>query len=238
MISDIHGNLEAFHAVLEALSKDNIDKYLCIGDVIGYGADPGACISLVKSIKPAALVAGNHEWGVLGLVDLKDFTEIAKEAVIWAMGVLSQDELGYLKSFKLVFEEKYFTLVHGALEAPEKFYYIFNASDAYQSMKSMKTNLCFVGHTHIPGIFYSDESGILYTQEPKIKIERDRKYIINAGAVGQPRDGDPRASYAIYDDETGAVEIRRVTYDIKTAEEKILKAGLPKRLAYRLQEGR
>lgn len=238
LISDIHGNLEAFQAVLNALSKDRIDEYLCIGDIVGYGADPGPCIRLTKSLEPKALIAGNHEWGVLGLLDLEYFNELARKAVIWTKGVLSRDEFDYLKFFRLVYEDEAFALAHGTLDSPEKFQYIFDGSDAYQSMKLMKKALCFVGHSHVAGIFYSDDGGIASMPGNKIIIERDRKYIINVGSVGQPRDRDPRASYAVYDGEEGSVEIKRVGYDIETAQGKILKAGLPRELAWRLSEGR
>lgn len=238
LISDIHGNLEAFKAVLGALSKESIDEYLSIGDVIGYGADPGACIKLVTSLKIKALIAGNHDWAVLGLTDIEYFNELAKAAVIWTKRVLSQKELDFLKSFRLVYEEGDYTLVHGTLGSPEKFYYILNSFDAYLTIKLMKTAICFVGHSHIPGIFYIADDKVSYIVGPKIKIEHDKKYIVNVGSIGQPRDLDPRASYAIYDDEDSTVEIKRVEYDIKTAQGKILKAGLPEKLAYRLSEGR
>src|SRR3989338_4502921 len=125
LISDIHGNLEAFQAVLGVLSKDRIDKYLCIGDVVGYGADPKACIRLVKSLEPKALIAGNHEWGVVGLTYLEYFNELARKAVIWTKGILSRDEFDYLKSFRLVYEDEAFALAHGSFDSPEKFQYIF-----------------------------------------------------------------------------------------------------------------
>ncbi|MDD5496318.1 MAG: metallophosphoesterase family protein [Candidatus Omnitrophica bacterium] len=237
LISDIHGNLEAFQASLEALSKLNIDKYLCIGDIVGYGADPKACIALVKSLEPVALVSGNHEWGVLGLLDLEYFNEYAKEAILWTKVALDKGDSDYLLSFRLIYKDDGMTLVHGTLDHPEDFNYTLDINDAYISMKLMKTSLCFVGHSHVPGIFYSEGDGIKANAAPEVKIEEDRKYVVNIGSIGQPRDGDPRASYAVFDDEKKTVEIRRVAYDIKKAQEKILKAGLPGRLASRLSLG-
>ncbi len=238
LISDIHSNLEAFKAVLDSLSKERIDRFLCIGDLVGYGADPKECIRLVKSLKPSALVAGNHDWGAAALTDIGYFNADAKEAVLWTRDILDQGELDYLKSFRLIYEEGLFTLVHGTLNSPEKFYYILDVEDAYPTMKLMRTILCFVGHSHVPGIFYCDDSTIHFTNQPKIKIDRSAKYIINIGSIGQPRDLDPRASCAIYDDEEETVEILRVKYDIKAASDKILASGLPKSLAFRLLEGR
>lgn len=237
LISDIHGNIEAFQAVLDAISKDSVDDYLCIGDVVGYGADPQSCISLVRSLEPKILIAGNHEWGVLGLLDLEYFTETAKEAILWTKGALNQDELDYLKSFRLVYEGEAFTLVHGSLESPGEFNYIFNSGDAYFTMRLQKTSVCFIGHTHRPGIFCYDNGSITYRMESELKVEKEKRYIVNIGSVGQPRDGDPRASYAIYDDEEKTIDIRRVEYDIKTARDKILKTSLPAKLAYRLAIG-
>lgn len=238
VISDIHGNLEALHSVIEDISSQKTGQYLYIGDLVGYGADPQAVIRIVQSIGPKVLIAGNHDWGVLGLLDLEYFNEYAKEAVVWAKSVLNKEELSYLKSFRLLYESEIFTLVHGSLDGAEKFHYIFNADDAYFTIKLMKTPLCFVGHTHVAGIFYSSNGKIEYTKEAKVKIDYSRKYVINVGSIGQPRDRDPRASYAIYDDEAGTVETRRVNYDIKATQKKILDAGLPRWLASRLSEGR
>ena len=237
LISDIHGNLEALQAVLDLLLKERIDRYLCIGDVVGYGADPKACMRLIKKLEPAALVAGNHEWGTVELLGLEYFNEYAREAVIWTKRALSKDDADYLKSFRLVYEDEAMTLVHGTLDAPAEFHYLLNSHDAYLTMMQMKTPVCFVGHSHIPGIFYYDD-GVVSLRPAKVKVDRDKRYVINIGSVGQPRDSDPRASYAIYDNEDDTVEIRRAAYDIKKAQGKILEAGLPKVLAYRLSEGR
>ena len=238
ILSDIHGNLEAFQAVLDALSKERIDRYLSLGDVVGYGADPHACVKLLKALNPEALIAGNHEWAVLDLLDIGYFNEATKEAVIWTKNKLSAEDAGYLKYFSLVYDTEKFSLVHGTLRSPERFYYIFSDVDAHKNMPLMKAPLLFVGHSHVAGIFYSHGAATKYTAGPKIGIDRSEKYVVNAGSIGQPRDLDPRASCAIYDDEEDTVEIKRVKYDIKTAQEKILKEGLPGMFASRLSEGR
>lgn len=222
ILSDIHGNLEAFRAVLAALDEERIGRYLFLGDVVGYGADPAGCIKLLKSLSPEALIAGNHEWGVLGLLGREYFNVYARAAVEWTKTVLLESDMDYLRSFKLLFESEDMTLVHGSLESPKEFHYIFNDADARATMKSMKSDLCFVGHTHVAGIFNSDDN---------------KKRIVNAGSIGQPRDRDPRASFVVYDDSSGAIELKRTEYDIKTAQNKILKAGLPKELAFRLSAG-
>lgn len=238
LISDIHGNLEAFEAVLSAISQERVDKYLCIGDVVSYGADPKEAIRLVQFLKPEALVAGNHEWGLADLLDLEYFNEDARKALLWTKGILNHSELDYLASFGLVYEAEGFTLVHGSLEAPAEFYYIHNSVEAHAASMLSKTPLCFVGHSHVPAIFYSDGSRMDDAKSCRIKIAPGKRYVINIGSIGQPRDGDPRASYAIYDTDEFTVEIKRVAYDIDSAREKILKADLPSSLANRLLLGR
>ena len=238
IISDIHGNLEAFQAVLDALSEEDIDTYLSVGDCIGYGANPKECIELLRSLNPEVLIAGNHEWGVLGLKEADYFNELAQYAISWTRKILDKDEIEYLKSFSLVYEDDKMTLVHGTLNMPEEFYYILDTDDAEAAMGRMRNSLCFVGHSHVPGVFASNHHKVEILESQSIRLEYERKYIINAGSVGQPRDGDPRASYVVYDTENPTLEIRRVEYDVKKAQGKILKAGLPTRLADRLSEGR
>ena len=238
VLSDIHGNLEALKAVLDDISGERIDQYLSLGDIVGYGADPKECIRIIRSLEPVVLVAGNHEWGVLALKELEYFNDLAARAVLWTRATLDKEEIEYLKSFELVHEDEKITVVHGTLNMPEEFYYIFDTDDAYVTISNMKNPICFVGHTHVPGIFASEDSKTVYIEDTKIRIDCERKYVINAGSVGQPRDGDPKASYVIYDDEETTIEIKRVEYDVKKAREKILRAGLPAPLAERLLEGR
>ena len=238
LISDIHGNLEALEAVIAELSRQRIDEYLSIGDVVGYGADPSRCIDIVRSLKPKALIAGNHEWGVAGFLGLDYFSEYAAAGIVWTKNILSPSEIEYLKSFKLVCEGDGFVLVHSGLTEPEKFPYIVDSNDALRTMKLMKKPLLFVGHTHAAEIYYSDKEKARETIEPHVLIEGSKLYVVNIGSVGQPRDMDPRASYALYDSDKHTVEIRRVAYDIEKAKAKILKAGLPETLALRLSEGR
>jgi diadenosine tetraphosphatase ApaH/serine/threonine PP2A family protein phosphatase len=238
IFSDVHGNWEAFEAVMTAFAKEDIDQHIFLGDIVGYGADPHACIAGLKALKPQVLTAGNHEWGVLGLLDMEYFNEYAAAAVEWTKNLLSQEELDYLKSFRLFCETGGLTLVHGSLEQPARFKYILDNDDADLSLRSLRTPLCFVGHTHVAGAHFFENGEVVFMKGPKVCIGADKKHIINAGSVGQPRDGDPRASYVIYDDKEKTVEIKRVSYDIEAAQKKIVKAGLPAWLASRLGEGR
>jgi diadenosine tetraphosphatase ApaH/serine/threonine PP2A family protein phosphatase len=238
IFSDVHGNLEAFSAMIAAVSSERVDERISLGDIVGYGADPSACISELKRLAPKVLIAGNHEWGVLGLLASGYFNEYAAEAVRWTAARISPDEARYLKSFELMYETPAMTFVHGSLEQPATFRYVRDRDDADRTMRLSRTPLSFVGHSHRPGIWRMDPSGVGLAGRSKVFIEERGKYIINAGSVGQPRDGDPRGSYVIYDEGEGSVEIKRFSYDIKLAQEKIRKAALPAWLASRLAGGR
>ena len=237
LISDIHGNLEALEAVLNVLGKERTDAYLCIGDIVGYGADPKECIKIVRALKPRMLIAGNHEWGLLGLLCLDFFNEYAAEAITWTRSALGVGELEYLRSFKLSSSDGEMTLVHGTLDEPAEFRYILDTSDADRTLRLLKTTLCFIGHSHVPGIFAFDGRISGRVRGSRVKMEPGKKYVVNIGSIGQPRDGDPRASFAVYDEEDKTVEIKRVSYNIEEAQAKILAAGLPEPLALRLAKG-
>jgi len=238
IFSDIHSNLEAYEAVLEKIASERVEGYYCCGDIVGYGADHSACIDKTREIK-ACIVAGNHDWGSVGLADINNFTENAKAAVLWTTAVLSEKEKDYLKTLKPTYKDK-FMLAHASPDRPEEFEYIFDLSSAYKALSEMeKGTICFVGHTHMPGAFIENRDGYVgYNPWPQIKVEKDTKYLVNVGSVGQPRDGDPRAAYCIYDTDNRVIGINRTKYDIKTAQYKIIKAGLPAALAERLSLGR
>ena len=221
LLSDIHGNLEGFKAVLKRLEREGIDSYISLGDIVGYGADPSECIKLLRSLKPSASIAGNHDRGVVGMFSLNGFNQYARAAALWTKGALKDPELEYLKSLPIMHIDKDFTLVHGSLEDPEDFNYILSDAEAAGSAGLSATPLVFIGHTHAAHI-YRFENG---------------RGVINAGSIGQPRDGDPRASFVIYDDKTADIEIMRVDYDIESARQKILDAGLPAFLGDRLLKG-
>jgi len=238
VVSDIHGNLEALESVLSAVSEERVDGYLFVGDVVGYGADPKECIKLLKSLDPAVAIAGNHDWGAIDKLDVSYFSEAAMAAIICTKRTLDDGELEYLRSFPLSYEDEKLTLVHGTLNMPEEFYYISDTEDAYVSLSLMKNPVCFIGHSHVPGIFTSDHTKVEYVESANVKLDSERRYLVNVGSVGQPRDGNPDASFAIYDDEELTVELKRARYDVKKAQAKILKAGLPAQLADRLSEGK
>lgn len=237
VFSDVHSNLEAFEAVLDAAKTSRVDSYLFIGDIVGYGADPSPCIALLRSLA-CPVVAGNHDWASVEKTPTEYFNEAAAEAVLWTRERLSEFERAYLCGQGLVHETPHFCLVHGTLDHPEEFDYMTDGGRAARTFYLLRQQICFVGHSHMPGVFVDDGEKVTYHGTEKIAIEAGRRYIINDGSVGQPRDGDPRASFCIYDTEASSVEFRRVPYDIASAQKKIRQAGLPGILADRLFLGR
>ena len=233
ILSDIHGNLEALKAAIRAISAEKADQLLCLGDIVGCGADPGECIAIIRDLSTVT-VCGNHDAACRNTLDLSYFTERAAEALIWTRNRLSKKDVDYLNHLKLVHRNKDLTLAHGTLYEPEEFHYMVSPYEADISFKQMKTKICFVGHTHLPGIFLYKDSKIQRPRDNKVNLSSCDKVIINTGSVGQPRDRDPRASYVIYDTDNMEIEIKRVAYDVRTAQEKILNAHLPASLAERL----
>jgi len=239
IFGDIHGNLEALEAVLEDARRQKADAYVCLGDIVGYGANPSECIAAVRQVTDKT-VAGNHDWAAVGRTDIEYFNLFAREAVLWTQAHLSEAEKAFLSRLPLTIEVDRFTVVHSTPHRPELFGYIENAMAARLSFQALSLPLAFVGHSHVPVTFFYEEDGeeIWYTQEPEIPLGDFSKTIVNIGSVGQPRDDDPRAAYGLYDTEKQLVTIRRVEYDIEAAKEKILAAGLPEVLAARLLIGR
>ncbi len=237
IFGDVHSNLEAFEEVIKAYKKERIDRYLCVGDIVGYGADPVGCIENLKILK-ADSVCGNHDWASVGLFDIEYFNPTAKRAIEWTKKFIDDTGKVFLRSLDLILKEGNIILAHGTLHRPEEFLYLLDLTDAQYSFDLMDRQILFIGHTHTPVIFFKKNNTIDYTFKDCLDIEEETRYIINVGSVGQPRDGDPRAAYCVYDTEGKRVWIKRIEYDIEKAEEKILKAGLPAVLGYRLLEGR
>jgi diadenosine tetraphosphatase ApaH/serine/threonine PP2A family protein phosphatase len=236
VLSDIHGNLEALEAVL-ADAAPRTDALLCLGDVVGYGADPGPCLDLVGE-RAAAMVGGNHEHGVAGLLPLDWFNRHARAAAEWTRDRLDEDRRAYLASRPLVAHVEDATLVHASPHRPEEWDYLVTAHDGFEVFPAFATRLCFVGHSHRPAVWSIGSSGPAW--EPgvvDVVLEAGRRYLVNVGSVGQPRDRDARAAYAVWDLDARRVTVRRVAYDVATARGKIVAAGLPRLLADRLPVG-
>jgi diadenosine tetraphosphatase ApaH/serine/threonine PP2A family protein phosphatase len=236
ILSDVHANLEALRAVL-ADAAPRADGVLCLGDSVGYGADPGPCVELLAA-RARALVAGNHEHGVAGLLDLDWFNPAARAAAEWTRERLDDDHRAWLGALPLVSEVEDATLVHASPAQPEEWDYLVTADDGWAAFPHFATRWCFVGHSHVAGAWSLGSAGPEHEARPQtVTAEAGRRYIVNVGSVGQPRDRDPRAAYAVWDTEAGRVEVRRVAYDVEAARRKILAAGLPRFLADRLATG-
>ncbi|MCB9833520.1 MAG: metallophosphoesterase family protein [Planctomycetes bacterium] len=237
ILGDIHGNLEALDAVLSSLAKEGVDRVLSVGDVVGYGADPSACIGRLRDID-AAVVAGNHDWAVVGKLDTTFFNFYAKEAVDWTASVLGRDELEWLGGLPLVRElDGLITVGHATLVDPEQFEYIQSYYDAARSINVMRTPVAVLGHSHVPLAFLMKDS-LALSVATRLDLREVRRALINVGSVGQPRDENPKAAYALYDAATGSYRLNRVRYDMRSTCDKIRQAGLPGILADRLRFGR
>ena len=239
IFSDVHGNLEALETVLSLFEKEGVEEYLCAGDIVGYGAEPRECIAKIRSLGVKG-VGGNHDWACVGMFPVEDFNPFAREAILWTRNVLGAEEFSFLKSLRDICTFGDITLVHGSLDSPEEFRYIFDVESAIPTLELLQTRVCFVGHSHLPMIISRSAEGTIahHHDGGKVKMEKDHRYLVNVGSVGQPRDGDPRAACAIFDSDTSFVAIKRVPYDIVSAQKKIIQAGLPPFLAARLSEGR
>ena len=215
IFSDIHSNLEAFDAVVKAYKEENIDTYVCLGDIVGYGVNPVECIQMARDISDV-IIAGNHDWAVAGQFSTDYFNDWARRAVLWTQKRISHSDNMFLSSLKLIYEKDDLVMVHGSLESPQYFDYVTGTSKAYNNFRIMRKDICFIGHTHSPEVFSQDESGnIECMQKESFQVQEGRRYIVNVGSVGQPRDGDTRACFCIYDTEKKEILIKRVNYDIK-----------------------
>ena len=247
LLGDIHANLEAFNAVMEEINKLEITHYVCIGDIVGYNANPKECLDKMRALNPVATVRGNHDEYVGTNQDLYGFNPSAAAAVSWTRAQLNDEDRKYLAALPFTADVRIpgvptFKIVHGTLDCPEKWGYIFRTSDAMLSMENQRgCNLCFFGHTHMPLFFVEKDyetQGFYFQQEAPIILEPNAKYLINVGSVGQPRDENPTAAFTIYTPDENKVELRRVEYDIAACQKKIREAGLPEKLASRLEIGR
>lgn len=237
VISDIHANLLAFETVL-AEAKGKWDKLWCLGDVVGYGPDPNECVALLRQHDHLSL-SGNHDWAVLGRLDIFSFNADARSAINWTKNILTMDSLAYLEELPSLLVKEPFTIAHASPRHPV-WEYIIDQNTAAANFPAFDTPYCLVGHTHTPIIFEElpDEDALatLPTYGQKLTLNNSR-LIINPGSVGQPRDSDPRAAYAILDTEEMTFEHFRVEYDIPAVQERMRKHGLPYRLIVRLEYG-
>ncbi len=242
IIADIHANLEALNVVLADTKEQKCTHYACVGDVVGYGANPRECLEIVRNMGMPC-VKGNHDEYCSSEEQLDGFNPHAAEAVNWTRLQLNKDERQWLRDLKYFRMVTSFSMVHATLDGPQRWGYVFDKLQAAASFPYQNTAVCFFGHTHVPVTFVRDTGtggqmvvrGGTYS---KFKVDQGKKYFVNVGSVGQPRDNIPKAAYVVYDMDEGTIELRRLDYDIAGAQKKILDAGLPPRLAERLAYGK
>jgi len=237
ILSDIHGNLEALETVLAHARENGCEKYVCGGDVVGYNANPSECMAIVQEMGMPC-VKGNHDEYVADEdLDLSTFNPVAAEAVLWTREQLSAAQLKWLGQLRYLRLVDSFSVVHATMDGPHGWGYVMTKMDAAASFTYQTTPVCFHGHTHVPVAFTEglDISGDFYDS---IKVEPGKRYFINVGSVGQPRDGDSRAAYVIYDTKNAKIDLHRLDYDLVKTQGKIRAAGLPERLAERLLFGK
>jgi len=236
VFGDIHANYDALDAVLADIAEREIDVMLCIGDVVGYGAEPGRCIARVRETGALCLV-GNHDHAATGKLGVDFFNLYAKQAALWTREQLGEEDKRFLDGLGFVEHFQDFAVVHGSLHGPEMFNYVQTIFDAELSFEALDKAVLFYGHTHIPLSFF-DTTPMTYTMDAEVTVDPDIKTLVNVGSVGQPRDENPKSCYGIFDDIAMTVELRRVAYDVESAAAKIREAGLPEALAVRLELGK
>ncbi len=241
ILGDIHGNVEALAAVVSALRDDGADLFVQVGDIVGYGPQPSRCIEIVRDLG-SVVCLGNHDAAVLDLLDASYFNQFARAAIEWTREQLGETDLAYLRGLPLVVRQPPFTVVHGTLHMPEQFGYVISPVEALESLQHQDTELCFVGHSHVPAMYLAKKDAlrdlrVVMNSEAEISYRGYDRVLINVGSVGQPRDEDPRAAYGFVDTDEQIACIRRVEYDIESVKKKILAAGLPEVLANRLSLG-
>jgi diadenosine tetraphosphatase ApaH/serine/threonine PP2A family protein phosphatase len=243
VLTDIHANLEALDACLADAAARHYEQTLVLGDLVGYGADPNAVITRIQALSPVAIVRGNHDKVACGLEQADGFNSVAKSAARWTYDALTTEHRSWLADLPRGPHEvdDFVEICHGSPFDEDA--YIFDELDAARALKASARPLCLFGHTHCPAIFELsgdglDSAGATPTDAMQIDLIAEAKHLINPGSVGQPRDGDPRAAYAIVDDHFRRVEMFRVRYAIDEAQAKVIRAGLPEVLAHRLAVGR
>lgn len=238
IVSDIHSNRAALAAALaDAAARGGFDAVWCLGDTVGYGPEPGACLELLRRY-PLTAVAGNHDHAALRQLDISDFNDNAAAAALWTARQLSQEDADFLGGLPLTATAGAFTLVHGSLRAPLR-EYLLSPAAAAATFARLTTPYCLVGHSHLPFRCVENRPGpefVEFAGDTVYPLD-ERRWIINPGSVGQPRDYDPRAGYAVYDDGAGVISHHRVTYDIADTQAKMRQAGLPPGLIDRLNYG-
>jgi predicted phosphodiesterase len=240
VIADIHANLEALQAVLDRIAALTVDEIVCLGDIVGYNANPNECIDIVRSEKIVS-VLGNHDASATGREEPNRFNALARSAIFWTREHLTEENRLFLLNIPREKRAHEFILMHGSLHDTNR--YLLSRNDAAENFHLLaglpgELKLGFFGHTHIGTAFIDHQGSISSDLSSELSLSSGKRYLINPGSVGQPRDDDPRASFLVYDLNDRTVQFFRVEYDIKMCQDKIVRAGLPPQLAWRLEQGR
>ncbi|MFQ5700857.1 MAG: metallophosphoesterase family protein [Acidobacteriota bacterium] len=240
VLSDLHANLEATRAVLDDARRLGFDETVILGDLVGYGAEPNEVIELVRRLEPMHAVRGNHDKAASGITNAETFHDVAREAVMWTRERLTGENRRFLHGLtEGPADLGKFWIAHGSPLDEEE--YILQAADAHETFSQLDLALAFFGHTHFTSVFRLEGGAVSMAlvrgDDELVRLDRKCRYLVNPGSIGQPRDCNPKASYAILDTRRETIRVRRVAYDIAGAQAKIRKAGLPPVLAYRLAQG-
>lgn len=240
VIADVHANLEALQAVFERIRALNVDEIVSIGDMVGYNANPNECLDILLESNVSCVI-GNHDAVAAGIEEPVLFNSLAREAVFWTREQLTEKSKEFLLKLPREKQIRDFLLFHGSIRDQDR--YILSRDDVAWNFRlfagpEQTAFIGFYGHTHIPAAWTEHQGVISATLQDEVALLSDRKYLINPGSVGQPRDGDPRAAFLIYDEQERLVVFYRVEYDISKCQDKILSAGLPMLLAERLAWGK
>ena len=238
VMSDVHANLEALEAVLADIETRHVDAVCCLGDVVGYGADPIPCLELINQTCDIKLL-GNHEYTALGRLPQQTLNAVARASAEWTQVQLGDRAFQIIAEFTMNASREGSHFVHASPCEPDKWHYILTTAEADRAFKHMRENICFVGHTHLPAIITQSPAGKHRQQVGHdFDPDPDSRYLVNVGSVGQPRDRDPRACYVTFDSGEQEVLYHRVEYDITRAQQKMRHADLPALLIDRLQAGK
>lgn len=239
VFSDVHANMEALEAVLADAGRRSPDAYVCLGDIVGYGPDPNECVARVRGLHAAA-IAGNHDRAAAGLFDVDAFSPLARAAIEWTARVLTAEHRAFLAALPERLETPSFLAVHGSPRDPVE-EYLLTLPQALAIFADSRFRLCLVGHTHIPAVFVRSRNGHLRAEDLEagapVHLAPTSRYIVNGGSVGQPRDGDSRAAYLLYDEGGRSVTLHRVEYPVAATQAKMRARGLPPLLSRRLAAG-
>ena len=236
VFSDVHGNLEGLNQALLSMAREGVTQCWCLGDIVGYGANPNECIARVRE-KADAVIMGNHDAACAGLEDATGFNLYAREAVAWTSSRLTEENRGWLSKLPLTLAIGDALPVHGPPFDPPGWHYVSSGAEIQKAFDSTEARLILVGHSHHPGLLECRGNNCHPCKDSMLKMKPGSRYLANAGSTGQPRDGDARASYVIFDDADQSLSMIRVQYNVSRTQRKIIEAGLPRILAGRLETG-